>query len=74
MTLAWTTEQKQIAKNKGKALVKLQVQLKHCKDGGNYDIAGPFSYDNALAMFLTAKLEDGDPKVATILQILRAEL
>ena len=70
--LTWTPEMKQIAKDEKKALVKLQVQLKHVT-GGNYSVVGPMSYDRALALFLTAALNDGDPRLAQVLDLLQAK-
>lgn len=70
MALAWTPEQKQIAKDHSRALVKFQAQLKHC-GGGNHEISGPFSYDRALAMFLIGCLLNDDPRIPEILAILQ---
>ena len=70
MSLAWTPEQKQLAKDGKKALVKLQVQLKHA-GGGNYSIVGPFGTDRALGLYLLALLRDDDPRIEQILAILK---
>lgn len=72
MALSWDKEQHAKAKAGKKALVKLQVQLKHC-GGGNYNIAGPFDKDQALALFLLGCLPDGDPCVAKVLDILQPD-
>ena len=73
MTLAWTPEMKERAKAEKKALVKLQVQLKHC-NGGNYEITGPFDRDHALALFLLGTLRHDDTEtIQAVLTTLQAE-
>jgi len=67
--LSWTPDQKVIAKNEKKALVKLQVQLKHC-GGGNYSTVGPMSRDRALAMFKLSCMNNDDPMVDKVLDAL----
>ena len=69
MSLTWTPEMKQIAKDKQKALVKLQIQLKHAT-GGDFKIVGPMSPERGMALFLVGMLKDGDPKIGKILAML----
>lgn len=69
MTLAWDKEQHRLAKEGGKALIKLQCQLKHC-GGGDYKATGPVSRDHGLALWILACLQDGDPRIAQVLEIL----
>lgn len=73
MALVWTEDQKEIAKRDRKALVKLQVQLKHC-GGGNYEVVGPFKEDHALALFLLGALRSHDEKIQQVLALLRPEI
>jgi hypothetical protein len=69
MSLTWTPEMKDIAKADKKALVKLQVQLKH-STGGDFKIVGPMSAERGMALFLVGMLKDGDPKIGEILALL----
>jgi len=70
MALAWTKEHHAKAKAEKKALVKLQVQLKHC-GGANYEISGAYDQDQALILFLTACTPPGDPRLAKALAALQ---
>jgi hypothetical protein len=71
MSLSWTPEQKRLAKDGKKALVKLQVQLKHVAGGGNLEMAGPVGRDRALVLYLTTFLRDDDPRIKRILNIVQ---
>jgi len=71
MSLAWTLDMKEKAKTEKKALVKLQVQLKHA-GGGNYQITGPFGTEQAKALFLLGVVQNEPDKIAKVLEILQA--
>lgn len=68
--LAWTKKHHAKAAAEGLALVKLQVQLKHCGQG-NYEAAGAYDKDQALVMYLAACIPQGDPRIAKALAALQ---
>ncbi|MDB4278114.1 hypothetical protein N9917_00640 [Deltaproteobacteria bacterium] len=73
MSLTWTPEMKDIAKTKKKALVKLQVQLKHAT-GGDFKIVGPMSVERGMALFFVGALRDDDPLIGKILALLGKDM
>ena len=76
MTLSWTKEQKDIAKEKQLGLFKVQVQTKYCNrdgtgGGANFQTTGTCSEERGLAMFLLSCIPNEDPRVAQILALLK---
>lgn len=71
MSLAWTPDQKEIAKRDKKALVKFQVQRKH-SGGGSFQIVGPFDDEHAMMLYLFATFrdEEKDAVVAAVAKVL----
>jgi hypothetical protein len=72
--LTWTSEMRAIAQEEGRALVKLQVQLKHVPrekgGGGDFKIVGSMGSKRGLALFLLAMIKDSDPRLDQVLGIL----
>ena len=60
--ISWTPEMKEIAKRDKKALVKIQVQLKH-STGGSFSMSGPLDSEQAMMLWLFSTLNDEEAQV-----------